>query len=167
MKTKDTVICGVITAILCVISPIAIPVGGIPLTLSTLVIYIVAAVTRPYISVVSVILYIFIGMLGLTVFSGFSGGVTHILGPGGGFILGYIPLTVCIALFKRSKKGFVWGIIAGTVILYICGCTGYLINTDCSFKTMLSICILPFLPFDIIKIILSITISPKIIKNKM
>ena len=161
MKTKEIVICGIITALLCVFGPIGIPVAGIPITLTTLIIYIAAFVFDPRISLTSVAIYIVLGCFGLPVFSGFAGGITHLIGPSGGFVVGYIPLVISVSLLKNSNPKSLIGIIIGTALLYLFGLIGYKMYTDQSVTTLLSVCVLPFLPGDIVKIILSLIISPK------
>ncbi|MBQ3183652.1 MAG: biotin transporter BioY [Clostridia bacterium] len=162
MKTKDIVHCGIVTALLCVLCPIAIPISGIPITLATLVIYITCTVCKLHTSLISVMLYILLGCIGLPVFSGFSGGVTHIAGPVGGFILGYIPLVICVSLLNKGRPRQIIGMCIGTVLLYICGCIGFMLNTDKELLSVLSACILPFLPGDALKITIAILAVPKI-----
>ncbi len=170
MRIKYTVLCGVLTALLCVIGPLALPIGGIPITLITFVIYVIAASFDPRISITCVVLYIIIGCIGLPVFSGYSGGIVHLAGPGGGFILGYIPMVILIALFRDSTVKRTLSICISTLILYVCGCVGYMINVDHSLSAVITVCVLPFIPGDMIKIILSLILIPRfkriLCKNK-
>ena len=152
-KTKDIVLCGIITAVLCVLCPVAIPAGAIPITLSTLVIYIITSVFNLKISLISITIYILIGCIGLPVFSGFSGGIAHILGPSGGFIIGYFPMILCISLLNENRLKRIVGMCLGTALLYICGCSGFALSTDNKPMTIISVSILPFIPGDTIKII--------------
>ncbi len=162
MKTKDIVFCGIATALLCVLCPIAIPVAVVPLTLATLIIYLIASISDWYISLISVCLYILIGCMGLPVFSGFAGGIAQLAGPTGGFIVGYIPLTLTVSLLRKNRLYQIIGLTVGTVLLYISGIIGFIISTESGFYDIFTVCILPFLPGDIIKVILTILITPKL-----
>ena len=162
MRIKSIVLCGVLTALMCVLCPIALPLNAVPVTLATLVIYLIASTSDVHTSLISVTIYIVLGCIGLPVFSGFNGGIGHILGPTGGFIVGYIPLTLYVSLFGRGKLMRAIGICIGTLMLYIIGCFGYCIYTNDNFVTAVSLCVLPFLPGDVIKIILTLLIYPKL-----
>ncbi len=162
MKTKHLVFCGIATALLCVLCPIAIPVAIVPLTLATLIIYLIASISDWYISLISVCLYILIGCMGLPVFSGFTGGIAQLAGPTGGFIVGYIPLTLTVSLLRKNRLYQIIGLTVGTVFLYISGIIGFIISTESGFYEIFTVCILPFLPGDIVKVILTILITPKL-----
>lgn len=155
MKIKDIVFCGISSALLCVLCPITLPVSAVPISLATLIIYITAALGKPLTSLISILLYIGIGIMGLPVFSGFSAGPANVLGPTGGFIIGYIPLTLCVSVFNKSRKSAIIGMCIGTLVLYLFGCVGYMISVGGGFLDILSVCVLPFLPVDIIKIIIA------------
>ncbi len=162
IKTKDIVFCGIATALMCALCPLALPVSGIPITLATLIIYIIAGIGKPLNSIICIFLYISAGCVGLPVLSGYTGGIAHIFGPSGGFILGYIPLVITVSLLNKSIDKYIIGMVAGTVLLYLCGYIGYTLNTNGSVERVFSVCILPFIPGDILKIVFASTITPKI-----
>jgi len=170
-KYRQLTISALIAAILCILSPFSLPVFGIiPITLATLVIYLTVSVFELKISVLSVCLYVLIGIIGLPVFSGFRGGVGAILSPTGGFILGYIPMTVISSLLlKINRVSYLWNIITmiiSTLVLYSIGTLWFILLTDSSIKTAITVCILPFIIGDIIKILLS-TVLTKIVKKRI
>jgi len=170
-KYRQLTISALIAAILCILSPFSLPVFGIiPITLATLVIYLTVSVFEPKISVLSVCLYVLIGIIGLPVFSGFRGGIGAILSPTGGFILGYIPMTVISSLLlKINRVSYLWNIITmiiSTLVLYSIGTLWFILLTDSSIKTAITVCILPFIIGDIIKILLS-TVLTKIVKKRI
>ena len=78
----------------CVLAPFSIPVGPVPISLTTLVIYISVYLLGWKMASLSCFVYILIGMAGLPVFSGFSGGPGKLAGPTGGYIIGFIPMAV-------------------------------------------------------------------------
>ena len=81
------------SAVFCVLAPIAMPVpfSPVPITFGTFVLYLTAVLLGHRKGTASVLLYLLIGLAGLPVFSGFTAGFTKLLGPGGGYMIGYLP----------------------------------------------------------------------------
>ena len=152
---KNLTIRAILAASICVIAPLCIPAGAVPITAATLIIFIVSACTDISFS---------LGAFGLPVFSGFTGGFHILAGVTGGFIIGYIPCTALISLicakYSEKKFSFPLSMILGTLILYICGTVWHCIVTDSSVTTSAAVCILPFIPGDIIKIAVASVITP-------
>ncbi len=167
---KNLTVRAILAAAICVIAPICIPTGSVPVTAATLIIFIISACTDISFSLPAVLLYIALGAFGLPVFSGFSGGFHILAGVTGGFILGYIPCTCAISLIcsKFSEKKFVFplSMLLGTFICYICGTAWHCFVTDSSLISSAAVCILPFIPGDIIKIAaasaISISLRPRL-----
>lgn len=157
----------VFSAVLCVLSPFSVPIGAVPISLSTLIIYILSAVLKPIDAVTAVVVYLLLGCFGLPVFSGFSGGISVISGPTGGFLIGYILLSFfssCL-IYKTSKHGLMWAyFVVSTVLLYFVGTVWFGFVTGSSFQNGLFVCVLPFLPGDAIKIAIGTMLSKKILK---
>ena len=78
MNTKKLVFTALFAAILCILSPISVPAGPIPVTLSVFALFLTAPVLPPAEAFFAVLVYILLGALGLPVFSGFNGGF-HVL----------------------------------------------------------------------------------------
>lgn len=154
MKTKDLIYTALFTAIICVLSPMIIPSGTVPITLATFAIYTTAAI-RGRKGVLPVILYIAIGAIGVPVFSGFSAGIPKILGMTGGYIIGYIPCALIIGLMTEKTRRF-WpypvSMIIGTVVLYVIGTAWFMYITKNGLIPSLTMCVLPFLIGDAFKI---------------
>ena len=85
---KNLTVRAILAAAICVIAPICIPTGSVPVTAATLIIFIISACSDISFSLPAVLLYIALGAFGLPVFSGFSGGFHIVAGVTGGFILG-------------------------------------------------------------------------------
>ena len=160
---KNLTVRAILAAAICVIAPICIPIGSVPVTAATLIIFIISACTDISFSLPAVLLYIALGAFGLPVFSGFSGGFHILAGITGGFILGYIPCACIISLIcsKFSEKKFVFplSMLLGTLICYICGTVWHCFVTDSTLASSAAVCILPFIPGDIIKIAAASAIS--------
>ena len=167
-KSYQMVLIGLMTAILCILSPIslAIPFSPIPISLSTFIIYFMVIVLGMRRSLISMILYILLGFAGLPVFSGFTGGAGKLLGPTGGYIIGYLFLVfisgLCIQYGKYSKISQLVGMMSGTMICYLFGTVWLAFQANLSFTDALAIAVLPFLPGDILKLILSLFVGNRV-----
>ena len=169
INLKKIVYISLLVSILCIICPFSINVGPIPFSLATFFIMLYAIIFDLTISISAVSIYILLGSIGLPVFSGGVGGIQKIFSPTGGFIIGYIFLSLIIALFYNKSKNVFYNIfilICANFILYSIGVMYFIIITNNTFLVALSLCVFPFLLTDVIKIILVINIS-KWIKSRL
>ncbi len=166
MKAKNLTLIALTAALCCVISPIAIPIGAVPVSLSLFAVYLAAALSGPVRGVTAVCLYIVLGAIGLPVFSGFAGGIGHIAGATGGFIIGYIPCVLVTAFFVRKNNCEPWrypvGMTLGTLCCYITGSLWFSLSTGSSVGRALAVCVLPFVLFDALKITAASIICPRL-----
>lgn len=141
------------TAILCVTSPFSIPVFNLPITFSTIALSLAAVFLGAGGGCVAVVIYILIGLVGLPVFTGFTGGVGALLGPTGGYIIGYVGFAFIVGTFskKQTELSTFISFILGNIFIYFTGSAWYLIITECNVLTAVSVCVLPFVLIDIIK----------------
>ncbi len=173
MKIRNMVFTALFAAIICVVSPFKIPIGEVPITLATFAIYIAASVLNWKYGTLAVLVYILIGLVGLPVFSGFVGGVQKLVGPTGGFIIGYIPCAFIIGLIIDRHECRKWlypvAMVVGTAVLYALGTVWIMISLKYTLAAALMACVVPFLIFDAVKIILASVIAPrlrKLLKNQ-
>ena len=105
LRPIDMAYIGMFTALITVCSWISIP-TTIPFTLQTFAVFLTVALIGTKRSFISVIIYILLGAVGLPVFSGFKGGVGALLGPTGGYIIGFLftALITGLILDKIGKK---------------------------------------------------------------
>ena len=152
----------VMTALLCILAPVSIPVGPVPISLATLIIYLSVYILGRKMATVSVAVYLIIGMVGVPVFSGFSAGVAKIAGPTGGYLIGYILLALvsglAVDLFKNKVLQFV-GFVIATALLYALGTVWFCIVTGSTVVAALGLCVLPFIPGDIAKIVIAMILG--------
>jgi len=156
------------TALLCIFAQISIPTPPVPFTLSLLVIFIIASVLPLKISLTSVCLYIILGAIGLPVFSMLRGGVSVLFGPTGGYIFAYPLMALVIGLFSSIKRYKIFfnivGMILALIVCYGLGSVWFSFIMLVTFKEALLICVVPFIVFDTLKIILAALASPLIKK---
>lgn len=156
MKTGNLTLTALTAALCCVISPIAIPVGAVPVSLSLFAVCLAAAMAGSFRGTAAVAIYIALGALGLPVFAGFAGGAGHIAGATGGFIIGYIPCALVIGLLAGKNGVSAWryplGMSLGTLCCWLCGALWYAVVTRTTFLQALTVSVLPFVLFDAVKI---------------
>ncbi|MCR5145170.1 MAG: biotin transporter BioY [Lachnospiraceae bacterium] len=149
--------CGIMAALLCVLAPFALPIGPVPISLATMVVYLAAYVLGSKWSVVSVVIYLLLGMVGLPVFSKGQAGVGVLAGPTGGYLIGYIFLALISGIVISKVNYNLWltmiGMVAATAVLYVFGTVWFVIMMDSNVPYALSVCVVPFIPGDIIKIV--------------
>ena len=158
MKVKDMTLIAVTAALICITGPLVVPIGPIPLSLATLAVYLAGAITGKKKGTLAVVLYLLIGIAGVPVFSGFSGGFQKLAGVTGGYLVGYLPCAFLAGLGaeRAEKKGRKWILpammVLGTAVLYALGTAWFMIQSGNSLGTSLGLCVLPFLPGDALKI---------------
>lgn len=147
------------SAVMCVIAPLSIPIGAVPISAATLVIYLSVYLLGTKMGTVSCAVYLMLGFAGLPVFSNYTGGAAKLLGPTGGYLAGYIFLALVCGLFmEKSSYKTIWciiGMIAGTAVLYVFGTVWFVIMMKCDIGYAVSACVTPFIIGDLAKIIFS------------
>lgn len=150
------VLCGIFAAFTCICAMISIPFGPVPINMAHIAIFISAWVLGPSLAFVTQLVYIAIGILGVPVFSNFSAGLGHILGPTGGFIMAY-PLVAWLSgmIFNikklRGTVGIILGMLIGWLIEYGMGTAYYSYAATVAPVVALSVCVVPFIFGDICK----------------
>ena len=175
-KTWKMTQMAMMTGVLCIIAPVTIPIpfSPVPMTLATFGIYMIASLLRTKHGILSVLTYILLGMVGLPIFSGFSSGIATLAGPTGGYVIGYLPcvfLSSWLLEKKRNQTKKVWyffSFACGTLCCYLFGTIWFMIIMEGTYtigQTLL-VCVVPYLFFDIIKMLLA-TILVIPIKHRM
>jgi biotin transport system substrate-specific component len=77
---------------------VAVPLTPVPMTLQPLAVLVVGGLLGPAAGAAALVLYLALGMLGLPVFAGGSGGFLHVIGPTGGYLLAF-PAAAAVAGF--------------------------------------------------------------------
>lgn len=161
------VLCGIFVAFTCICAMISIPFGPVPINMVHIAIFISAWVLGPYLAFVTQLIYIFIGILGVPVFSNFLAGLGHILGPTGGFIMAYPVVALLSGMIFKVKKlrgtvGIILGMFIGWIVEYGMGTVYYSYVTTVSPVVALSVCVVPFIFGDICKSILIFTLCKRL-----
>jgi len=171
-KTLDMVYIALFAVVMAICSWIVIP-TAVPFTLQTFGVFLAVLVLGGKRGSFAVFLYILMGILGLPVFSGFTGGAGVLLGHTGGYIMGFLLLSVTMwifeALFGQNMRIYWISMILGLLLCYGFGTFWYIAVYAKSTKetgiiTVISLCVLPFIVPDIIKMILAMAIRKRLIK---
>ena len=171
MKTKTMTLVGLFTALLCIAGPLSIPipVSPEPLSLATLVIYFFSNSIGYKKGLLCCFIYIMIGLAGIPVFSGFSAGISKLAGPTGGYLVGYFFIAFFTGFFAdkfpQSRKLQLLGMILGSICLQFLGTLWLAILTNTTLFQAAFSGVIPFLPNDILKIIITITLAPIVKKH--
>ena len=148
-------LCGLFAALSAVLSWTSIPIGAVPVTLTHVSVFMAAGLLGPWYGAASQLAFVLLGAAGAPVFSGFRGGLGHIAGPSGGFILGYILTALVTGLVIRRFGFKIWvlalAMTAGWVCTYAAGVPWIAVQTGRGVPESLTAFCLPFLPGDAAK----------------
>lgn len=165
-KTVTLILCALFTALSAVLSQISIPIGPVPINMTHISIFLAAGLLGAKYGAISQLVFVLLGLVGVPVFSGFTGGIQKLVGPTGGFIVGYIACAFVIGLlidrFGSSAKALVLSIYAGWLVTYVLGVIWFMILTKNSLTASLFTCVLPFLPGDVVKTVLCVVLLNKL-----
>ena len=137
---------------------ILIPFSPVPITGQTFGILFLGGVLGSRFGTLSVIMYILEGLIGLPVFAGGTMGFLYLLGPTGGYLLGFIPAVYLVGYLSEqgwtnSFTSSFLTMIIGTLLIFIFGISWLAVTAG--FGTALSIGLYPYIPGAVIKIILA------------
>ncbi len=159
ISTKSLTFTALLAAIICVLSPIAINIGPIPLSFGTLAIYIASSLIDMKHGVAAVVVFVALGAVGVPVFTNWTGGFGRIAGPTGGYIIGYISMAFIIGLIVNRLNKHIWAypvaMTVGTAVLYLFGTAWFMIQSGADLASALLACVVPFLIGDALKIVAS------------
>lgn len=169
----DLVLISISTALITVTSWISIPLGPVPFTLQTMGILAVMLACGGRRGTLSILVYLALGFCGVPVFAGFKGGFAALVGPTGGFLVGFLLAALLywlleVILFRRHMTGPVKTWIFGAlnsvifeVVLYVTGVIWFMSvyaaqTGPVGLATVLGWCVIPFIIPDIVKLIAAV-----------
>jgi biotin transport system substrate-specific component len=130
----------------------AIPVGPVPVTLQTFFLLLAGPFMKRR-AVIPATLYLLLGAANLPVFHSGLSGIGILLGPSGGFLVGFVPAAAVagLAYESRSRGLRIAGLAAGTIVIYACGVSWLLLSAGLTLPAAVLVGVLPFLPGDALK----------------
>lgn len=159
---------GLLAALLCVSAYIVIPLpfSPVPLTAQTLMVNLIAFLLSPLEAVITILVYLLLGFVGLPVFSGGMGGPAKLFGPTGGYLFSWIFAVAMISWLKGKTYNIVRysasAIFAGMLMIYGVGSVYMKVVTGMSWSAVFAAAVLPFIPLDVVKCILAACLAKPI-----
>ena len=143
-------------AVLCVLGPLSVPVGPVPIAMGNIAVSLAAWLLGPRYGALSVAAYLLLGGVGVPVFAGYAAGAAVLLGPTGGYLIGYLAQAMIGGwAVERTGGRMVWsalGLAAGVAVCYAFGTGWFIVQMGCTLPYALTVCVLPFIPLDLVKI---------------
>ena len=160
---KQLTIAAIMAAIMCILGPLSVPIGPVPVSLTVLFVFFAIYLLGTKLGTVSYIVYLLLGLVGLPVFSGFAGGPAKLFGPTGGYLIGFIPVCIVSGLIIEKARGRWYiefaGMVLGLLILYAFGTSWLAFQANMTFSQALAAGVIPFVIFDIIKLVLAMLLG--------
>ncbi len=160
---------GLLTAVICLLGPFALNISFIspvPISLGTLGIYLAVSILGMKSGTLSVVVYILLGFIGVPVFTNFTGGAEKLLGPTGGYIIGYIFMAlICGFFIDRWDGRFLvcfLGMLLGTAVCYLFGTVWLALQMSLTFPRALATGVLPYIPFDLAKLLIALLLGGQV-----
>ena len=173
LSTTDLAYIAICSVLIIICSWISIP-TAVPFTMQTFAVFCSLNLLGGKKGTIAVIVYLLIGAIGVPVFSGFKSGYAILIGPTGGYMLGFIFMgLIFIAgeiLGKGKLKIRIAAMVIGLIVCYAFGTAWFMVvytnNTGAiGLGTALTWCVIPFIVPDICKMILAIFLSEKLRKE--
>lgn len=162
-KVKSLIYCSLGACLIAIGAQLTIilPMTIVPVTMQTLVVYILSCLYERKLAILSCLIYLLLGAVGLPVFAGFSSGLFTLIAPTGGYLLG---LPIMAGVIARLKKQKIFALILGTMVCYTLGTIWFMISMKMPLFPSLTLCVFPFIIGDTFKIILTYLITKRIKK---
>lgn len=161
-RLRSMIFVALMAAFLCIFSPISIPLYPVPITLQTFGVFVAGALLGWKKGTLAVFLYLLVGLVGLPVFSGWTGGFSSFATPSSGYLIGFLWTAWITGFFIQRFSRRMWvyplAMAGGLLVCYFFGTVWFLVYMNVWMATpfglgeALLVCVLPFLPGDVIKI---------------
>ena len=161
-------LCALFAAMTAALSQIVIPIGLVPINLATFAVFCAGALLGSKMGAVSIIVWAALGMVGVPVFTMFRSGPGVLLGPTGGYIIGFIPAAFLTGLIIEKRGNvktiipYLAAMLTGTLAYFTFGTAWFVVSTGTGVAQALMICVIPFLPGDFIKIAAAAMVSKQL-----
>ena len=157
------------SAVITICSWISVPFSsGISVSLQSFAVMLASYLLGAKMGLASVLIYLSLGAVGIPVFAGGRGGFDVLFGTSGGFLFGFLILAIVVGACRQylgeGRLMAVLSMAAGLVLCYTLGTLWfYFVYSDgSSLLSVAAVCILPYLPFDALKIWLAVFVSQRL-----
>jgi len=154
-KLRWMVLASLMAALTAVGAYIHIPIGPVPIVLSTLFVVLSGLLLGSRWGMASMGLYLLVGAIGMPVFAGGKGGFAHFFGPTGGYLFGYILASWITGFISEKSRGLlvldILAVLVGSLAIYGLGVPWLKMVTQLSWSKTLMVGVVPFLIGDAVK----------------
>lgn len=157
-------------ALCCIAAYISIPLPFTTamITALTLAMNLTAFILGPRETFIVLFAYTLLGCIGLPVFVGGTAGLGRLLGPTGGFIIAFMIAYPVVSSLKGPSNSFkrftLIAVFIGIPITYIGGLISMMLLMDINLWQALIMAVFPFIPGDVLKVILAAFLGVKLNK---
>ena len=166
LTVKDMAYSGICAALLAISAWISIPMPQVSFTMQSFAVFFALGLLGGRRGVISIGIYLVMGAVGLPVFSGFRGGLGVILGVTGGYIWGFLLAGLLYwavtAAFGQGFRVRLLAMVLGMAVCYACGTVWYLYVYGSTLWAVISVCVLPYLIPDGVKLVLAVTLANRL-----
>lgn len=176
ITTKEMILVSLFTALTAIGAFLSIPLGNVPITLQSMFTILAGLLLGSKLGSLSQLVYVLLGLAGVRIFAGFSGGLQSVLKPSFGFLIGFIFAAYVVGKIAHGGKSIdfkriLLATLAGTFVIYLFGLPymyiilNSVMGKAISMSTAIKTGCLIFLPGDMLKAILSSLVASKVIKR--
>lgn len=177
-STRELTTAALIAALMAASAPLSLPIGPVPITLQMMFVMLAALLLRPAWAAMSMGVYVLMGAIGLPVYAGLTGGFSHLIGPTGGYLWGFIAAAaigswIRVTIEHRGVNriaGDLAAIAAAVLVVYALGIAQLMLVTSLggaglSLPSAFLVGALPFLPGEIVKGVLAIGVAEALVRT--
>jgi biotin transport system substrate-specific component len=166
MKTKEMILVSMFAALTAIFAQITIPlpISPVPITMQELAVCLAAAILGSRLALLSQLVYIAVGIIGMPVFSGGTAGLARLMGPTGGYITGFLLSSFIIGRLVELRplptiRSTFIAMLCGLFVIYTCGMLQLSLVTGITHKAAFMSGVVPFIGMAIIKIALGSAVA--------
>lgn len=167
LTTKDLILIAMFAAMLTAASILVIPIGPVPITLQVFFFLLIPSLLGTIKGLITICIYLILGLIGLPVFAGGTGGLQAVLSPSFGYLIGSLAVALYLGVTIKSSQSYVLNLlhmIGSIFILYLFGISyqyflmNTILNTPLSLRAILITNLSVFFPIDLLKAVLACTV---------
>lgn len=173
-KVLDLAYIALMVALMAICAWITLPIGPVPFTMQTFAVFAALGLLGGRRGTLAVVVYLLLGAVGLPVFSGFNSGLSALLGPTGGYLVGFLVSALLYwaitARLGTGRKVLLPTMILALVVCYAFGTFWFLqVYTGGGEKGTLlgalALCVFPYILPDLVKIALALILTRRVGKH--
>jgi len=169
LSLREQLTAAIFAGIISIFSQIIIPLGIVPLSLQTFIVGVTASLLGRKVGTWSVVVYFLLGLIGLPVFAGGSSGLAALLGPTGGYLIGFLftpwAISSLIKLLGENYPGVITANLTGFLVTLAFGSLWLKFAADLTWTAAFSTGFIGFLVPEVIKAVASGWVSLLLIRH--